>query len=68
MAFQKRRGPPPRDAGGDPQKIEQLPGRLSIEFTLSAFDLQTKKIARQFGLTDAAALALAPLIFGEAAR
>jgi hypothetical protein len=35
---------------------------------LSALDLQTKKLAARFGLTDAAALALAPIIFGEGAR
>jgi hypothetical protein len=59
---------PPRDADGDHHKFEQLPGRLDFQNSLSALDLQAKKLGRRFGLTDAAALQLAPLIFGEAMR
>jgi hypothetical protein len=55
----------PARAGGDPQKIEQLPGRLDFQSTLSAFELQTQKLARRFGLTDTMAAAVAALHFGE---
>jgi hypothetical protein len=33
MAAPKRRGPPPRDAGSDPQMIEHLGRRLDLEVT-----------------------------------
>jgi hypothetical protein len=53
----------PARAGGDPQKIEQLPGRLDFQSTLSAFELQTQKLGRRFGLTDTMAAAVADLAF-----
>jgi hypothetical protein len=54
-----------RDADGDPQIVEQLPGRLDFEFTFSALELQTKKIAKRFGLPLALAGTVADLHFGE---
>jgi hypothetical protein len=54
-----------RDADSDPQKIERLPGALDFEFTFSALELQTKKIAKRFGLPLALAGTVADLHFGE---
>jgi hypothetical protein len=64
VAPQKTARAAPARAGGDPL-IEQLGSRLDFEFTLSALDLQTKKIAKQFGLSDTLAAAVAALHFGE---
>jgi hypothetical protein len=58
----------PARADGSPQKIEWLPGALDFEFTFSALELQTKKIAKRFGLSDTMATAVANLYFLEAAR
>jgi hypothetical protein len=59
------RAAPPRDADGDPQTIKQLPGRLDFQNSLSAFDLQARKIARRFGLADATARAVAGFALPE---
>lgn len=52
-----------RDADGDPQIVEQLPGRLNFKSNLSAFELQTKKIAKRFRLSDTLAAAVAEIAF-----
>ncbi|MGO9770414.1 MAG: hypothetical protein ACLPSW_12830 [Roseiarcus sp.] len=65
LASQKTARAAPARAGGDPQKIEQLPGRLDFQNSLSAFDLQARKIARRFGLADSTARAVATLAFAE---
>jgi hypothetical protein len=50
------------------------PGNGEQSAALNCFDiatliaLQSKKLAHRFRLTDAAAKALAPIVFGEAAR
>jgi hypothetical protein len=63
MALAKTARAAPERSGSDPQILEQLPGRLDFEFTFSALELQTKKIAKRFGLSDTMATAIAGLAF-----
>jgi len=48
--------------------IEQLGGEFGFQNATPPIALQAKKLTRLFRLTDAAANALAPLVFGEGAR
>jgi hypothetical protein len=50
-----------------PRNGEQFDG-LGYFNNATTLALQSKKITIRFGLSEAAALALAPLIFGEGAR
>jgi hypothetical protein len=52
----------PARAGGDPQ-IEQLGSKLDLQSTLSALELQTKKIAKRFGLSNTMAATVAEIAF-----
>ena len=55
------------DTTGGLLKIdEQLGGTFDFQNATTIIAIQSKKLAVRFGLSEAAALALAPLIFGEA--
>jgi hypothetical protein len=57
------------DATGGLLKIdEQLGGTFDFQNATTLIALQSKKLARRFRLTDAAAKALVPFVYGEIAR
>lgn len=65
MAAQKRRKPPPRDAGGDLQN-EQLGGGLEIKNTTLGSDLQDFRaslLSRRYALPPSLARAVAAVAF-----
>jgi hypothetical protein len=56
------------DAIGGLLEIECFAGGLDFQNATNIIALQSKKMARRFGLTDAAAKALVPLVYGESTR
>ncbi len=67
MALKKAKRPGTVATVRRPRNSEQIAG-LAYFNTATPIALQSKKLAVRFGLSEAAALALAPLIFGEATR
>jgi hypothetical protein len=66
MAVRKAERAANRRHGRSPRNGEQL-AELAYFNTATSIALQLKKIAICFGLSEAAAPALAPLVFGEGA-
>jgi hypothetical protein len=62
------RAAPPRDADGDPQKIEQLPGQLNFKNSLDDALRQVKTFAALFASIDPAALVALAFLILEGAR
>jgi hypothetical protein len=67
MARKKTVRPAPVATGNEPQNSEHG-AALDYFDTATLIALQSKKLARRFGLTDATARVLSPFIFGEAMR
>jgi hypothetical protein len=67
MAYHKRLRPADRRHGPGPRIGEQI-GALAHLNTATPIALQSQKLAARFGLSPAAALVLAPLVYGSAPR
>jgi hypothetical protein len=67
MALKKAKRPGTVATVRRPRNGEQFAG-LTYFHIATPIALQSKKLAVRFGLSPSAALALAPLIFGEGAR
>jgi hypothetical protein len=65
MALKKAKRPGTVATVRRPRNGEQIAG-LAYFNNATPIALQSKKLAARFGFSEAAALALAPLIFGEA--
>jgi hypothetical protein len=68
MAYHKRLRPADRRHGPGPRNVDEQSAALGYFNIAPTVFLQSKTLAARFGLSPAAALALAPLVYGSATR